>query len=289
MGKVNRVQAQAFLNDDRFEVWPDVFVGYDIESPTLTVGDQTLKCIWPNDRYNWLSGQNWFRNATLPIMIDFSHPDAVIDNVTFYTTHGLPFVLGTTGYDREEGTKEKLLTLAKSETAAASVIGPNMAIDVVFMTMLLEYAQSISPHHFNDWHLRILESHPASKADPSGTALSLARNIFLPMGARFNPEEDMESIRDKNEQVGAIGIPPEYVDGHGYHTYILNKPGDTVQLGFVHNINGREPYIQGTKEAVLHLADHLRRGWPTKVFSMQDIIHGKKIADVASRIVTKAT
>lgn len=285
MGKVNQLMAETLLKDQRFEVMTDVFVGKDVTEPKIVIGDFTMQCVWPEERNGWLIAHTHFDECTPPIIIDFSHPSAVLDNVEFYTRNRLPFVLGTTGYDREAGMKEQLYALANSTTASSSVIAPNMAADVVFMTMLLEHAKSLAPSHFEGWHLQINESHQSAKADPSGTALALAKNIFIPMGAQFDPNEDMDCIRDKEHQLHE-GVPQEHLDGHGWHTYMLSNSDNTVQLGFVHNINGRAPYIDGTIKAVLLLASHLATDSPRRIFSMQDVVKVKSLKDVATIIAS---
>lgn len=54
------------------------------------------------------------------ICIDYTHPSAVNSNAEFYVKHGIPFVMGTTGGDRD-----KLLETVK-DANLFSVIAPNM-------------------------------------------------------------------------------------------------------------------------------------------------------------------
>ena len=54
------------------------------------------------------------------VCIDYTHPDSVNSNADFYIKHGIPFVMGTTGGDRD-----KLMHDVKAANLH-SVIAPNM-------------------------------------------------------------------------------------------------------------------------------------------------------------------
>jgi len=58
-------------------------------------------------------------NADL-ICIDYTHPTAVNSNAEFYIKHGIPFVMGTTGGDRNQ------LLQSVKEAKLFTVIAPNM-------------------------------------------------------------------------------------------------------------------------------------------------------------------
>jgi 4-hydroxy-tetrahydrodipicolinate reductase len=70
------------------------------------------------------------------------------------------------------------------------------------------------------------------------------------------------------------GIPPEYLSGHGWHTYTLISVDKTAKFEFTHNINGREIYAEGTLDAVLFLKQKLAQGAKGRVFSMIDVLKG---------------
>jgi 4-hydroxy-tetrahydrodipicolinate reductase len=60
--------------------------------------------------------------------------------------------------------------------------------------------------------------------------------------------------------------------GHGWHTYTLISPDDSVKFEFVHNINGRRIYCEGTMDAVLFLSRQMAANIQGKVFSMIDVL-----------------
>ena len=59
------------------------------------------------------------------LAIDYTHPSAVNDNARFYVRNEVPFVMGTTGGDREA------LMRDLEEAKAFAVIAPNMGKQIV--------------------------------------------------------------------------------------------------------------------------------------------------------------
>ena len=97
------------------------------------------------------------------VVVDFTHPDAVMDNLEFCISHGIHAVVGTTGF-----TDERLETLrgwlaARSGTGV--LVAPNFAIGAILMMRFAVQAARYFPS------AEIVELHHPNKADaPSGTA-----------------------------------------------------------------------------------------------------------------------
>jgi uridylate kinase len=66
------------------------------------------------------------------VCIDFTHPSAVNGNAAWYAAHKLPFVMGTTGGDREA------LMKCTRASGTYAVIAPNMAKQIVALQAALE-------------------------------------------------------------------------------------------------------------------------------------------------------
>jgi 4-hydroxy-tetrahydrodipicolinate reductase len=199
------------------------------------------------------------------ICIDFTHPDAVVENARFYCENGLPFVMGTTGGDRE------MLEQIVRNSEVPAVIAPNMAKQIVALQAMMKYAKEKFPDLFLGWDLQIRESHQSGKVDTSGTAKAMLK-YFKEMGAN-NTMIHLE--RDPHLQRSLWGIPEEHLGGHGWHTYILTSPDPqkTMKLEFVHNINGRHSYATGALDAALYVAEKFRRG-EKGPFTMIDVLEG---------------
>nr|WP_202805754.1 4-hydroxy-tetrahydrodipicolinate reductase [Actinopolymorpha alba] len=108
--------------------------------------------------------------AGAEVVVDFTHPDAVMGNLRFCIEHGIHAVVGTTGF-----TDERLATVREWLAAAPGVgvlIAPNFSIGAVLM---MRFAQEAA-RHFES--VEIVELHHPRKADaPSGTAARTAELI----------------------------------------------------------------------------------------------------------------
>jgi 4-hydroxy-tetrahydrodipicolinate reductase len=185
------------------------------------------------------------------VVVDYTHPSAVEGNVEFYTQHGIPFVLGTTGGDYQK--VESMVIHSKTP----AVIAPNMALPIVALTAMLEWAGQEFPGVFGDYDLTVRESHQKGKADTSGTAKDLIAR-FQTLGAHFSMDQ-LSMCRDPETQRTEVGIPEEHIMGHAYHTYDLHSEDKTAHFGFSHNILGRSIYAMGTLDAVRFLSARLKK------------------------------
>lgn len=261
-GNVTQVICRQALADDRIEVLPYSLTGPEIQIPDCHVGETAIALIGPDQREDKIAA---VKAAEGPfISVDFTHPTAVNANAEFYCRHQLPFVMGTTGGDREQLTA----TVVKSNTAA--VIAPNMAKQIVGFQAMMAHAAEHFPNLFKGYRLTVRESHQAGKADTSGTAKAMV-GYFNKMGIEFTTDQ-IQKERDPERQSNMWGIPAEHLAGHGWHTYTLISGDQSTKFEFIHNINGREIYGEGTLDAVVFLAAQVAQGVTGKVFSMIDVL-----------------
>ena len=259
-GNVAQVICRHALSDDRIEVLPYSLTGPEIELPSCHVDATAIDLILPDQRDERIEA---IKNAEGRfISVDFTHPTAVNSNAEFYCRHQLPFVMGTTGGDRE------LLMDTVQKSSIAAVIAPNMAKQIVGFQAMMDHAAQQFPNLFKGYSLTIRESHQMGKADTSGTAKAMV-GYFNKMGVDFSPEQ-IEKERDPERQRNMWGIPVEHLTGHGWHTYTLLSADKSAKFEFVHNINGREIYAEGTLDAVIFLSRQLDQGG--RIFSMIDVM-----------------
>jgi 4-hydroxy-tetrahydrodipicolinate reductase len=159
-------------------------------------------------------------------------------------------------------------TVQRSNIAA--VISPNMAKQIVGFQAMMEYAAQTFPGLFSGYSLQIKESHQHGKADTSGTAKAMV-GYFNELGLEFNADEIIK-VRDPNVQKNEMGVPEDFLTGHGWHTYQLTSGDGTVRFAFTHNVNGREIYTLGTLDAVAYLYEKVVLGAKGQVFSMIDVL-----------------
>lgn len=103
-------------------------------------------------------------------VIDFTHPDVVMDNLKFLIDNGIRAVVGTTGFTDERIAQVRAWLEAKP--ASAVLIAPNFAIGAV---LSMHFAKQAAPYFES---VEVIELHHPHKADaPSGTAERTARLI----------------------------------------------------------------------------------------------------------------
>ena len=202
------------------------------------------------------------------IAVDFTHPTAVNENAEFYVAHRIPFVMGTTGGDREA-----LKELVKSANHP-SVIAPNMAKQIVAFQAMIEWLSETFPTAFDGYTLSIVESHQKTKADTSGTAKAVAKS-FERIGLEFD-ESRIVKIRNDADSMEKMHVPAEYLSGHAFHTYSLDSADGTVHFEFRHNVCGRKIYAEGSVDAVNFLAGELSKG-TARPFDMMDVLRSGKM------------
>jgi 4-hydroxy-tetrahydrodipicolinate reductase len=104
------------------------------------------------------------------VVVDFTRPDVVLDNLRWCVTHGLDTVVGTSGFGDER------LAQVRDWLAAAPgvrvLVAPNFSVGAVLM---MRFAQQAARFFEST---EVIELHHAAKADaPSGTALRTASMI----------------------------------------------------------------------------------------------------------------
>jgi 4-hydroxy-tetrahydrodipicolinate reductase len=101
------------------------------------------------------------------VVVDFTHPGAVMDNLRWCVEHGLDVVVGTSGFG-EDRLDEVQGWLATHKRARVLIV-PNFSVGAILMMRFAAQAA-----RFFD-SAEVIELHHANKADaPSGTALRTA-------------------------------------------------------------------------------------------------------------------
>ncbi len=145
--------------------------------------------------------------ATNPdVMVDFTRPDTVADNLRIALAAGIDCVVGTTGLTL--GTLEELAGEAPSGTCL--FVAPNFAVGAVLMMHFSGLAARYMPH------VEIIELHHDRKLDaPSGTAMRTASLI-----AEGRTRTPIAPGRDTELAEGARGAVVDDV-----HVHSVRLPG----------------------------------------------------------------
>jgi 4-hydroxy-tetrahydrodipicolinate reductase len=120
------------------------------------------------DAGDWLFNVS---DAGAQVVVDFTTPDVVMDNIRWCVDQGISAVIGTTGFDAERiGTVREWLDAADDNVGI--LIAPNFGIGAVLM---MQFAAKAA--RFFD-SVEIVELHHPNKIDaPSGTARRTAELI----------------------------------------------------------------------------------------------------------------
>ena len=189
------------------------------------------------------------------VIVDFTNPQTVKDNVRIAIEMGVSPVVGTTGL-----TQDEILYLDKlaKENGVGGIIAPNFAVGAVLMMKFAQTAAKYMPH------VEIIEYHHDQKLDaPSGTALKTAELI------QHSRKDIRQGHPDEKETLaGARG--GEY---QGFRIHSVRLPGlvahqevifgDLGQtLTIRHDSIHRESFMPGVNLAI------------KKVKSVQGIVYG---------------
>jgi 4-hydroxy-tetrahydrodipicolinate reductase len=138
------------------------------------------------------------------VVVDFTHPGAVMQNLEFCIRHDLHAVVGTTGF-----TEERLATVREwlaDKPKVGVLVAPNFSIGAVLM---MQFAQQAATYFDS---VEIVELHHPRKADaPSGTA---ARTAELVAAARREAGLGAMPDATSEERPGARGTEIEGVRVH---------------------------------------------------------------------------
>lgn len=184
------------------------------------------------------------------VVVDFTRPDVVAQNIKVAMSHNVACVVGTTGL-----TEELLSELAQGSTEGACLFyAPNFAIGAVLMMRL---AQDAAKYMSN---VEIIELHHDKKLDaPSGTAVTTAKRIAA---ARTNRPEIVGSDTEIEGGQGARGA---LIDGIAVHSVRLPGLvahqqvifGDTGQtLTITHDSIDRTSFMPGVVLACREVTKH---------------------------------
>jgi 4-hydroxy-tetrahydrodipicolinate reductase len=183
------------------------------------------------------------------VVVDFTTPGAVMDNVRWCVEHGLHVVVGTTGFDDAKLGQVRDWLSAAPELGV--LVAPNFGIAAVLM---MKFAATAAPYFES---VEIVELHHPNKVDaPSGTARRTAELIAAARKGRPSPDATTESLD------GARGSDVEGVRVHAvrlaglvaHQEVLLGGHGETLTLR--HDSLSRESFMPGVLLGVRWVTEH---------------------------------
>jgi len=182
--------------------------------------------------------------AETEVVIDFTHPGVVMDNLKFLIDNGIHVVVGTTGFTDERLGQVKEWLAAKPDVAV--LIAPNFAIGAV---LSMHFAQQAA-RFFES--VEVIELHHPHKADaPSGTAVRTARLIAeARKGMPPNPDATSTGLEGaRGADVDGIPVHSVRLAGLVAHQEVLfGTVGETLIIR--HDSFDRTSFVPGVLLAV---------------------------------------
>ncbi len=180
-------------------------------------------------------------DSNTQVVIDFTHPDVVMDNLKFLIDNGIHAVIGTTGFTEDRLDTVRGWLAEKPEVGV--LIAPNFAIGAV---LTMRFAAQAA--RFFD-SVEIIELHHPSKADaPSGTASRTAELIAEAREeAGRGPMPDATSAefdRARGARVDGVRVHSVRVAGLVAHQEVLlGTQGETLTIR--HDSLDRSSFVPG--------------------------------------------
>jgi 4-hydroxy-tetrahydrodipicolinate reductase len=184
--------------------------------------------------------------ADADVAVDFTRPDAVMENLRWCIQHGVSTVVGTSGFDDQRLASVRQW-LADAPDVAALIV-PNFSVGAVLM---MRFAAQAAPFYES---VEIIELHHPDKADaPSGTARRTAELI-----AAARTDAAMGAVPDatRDEVPGARGAELAGIRVHGvrlrglvaHQEVLFGAVGETLTLR--HDSIDRASFMPGVLAAV---------------------------------------
>ena len=178
------------------------------------------------------------------VIVDFTHPSTVYDNIRSAIAYGVRPVVGTTGLSP---TQIYDLTEFADKASTGCLIIPNFSIGMV----LLQQAAIQASQYFD--HVEIIELHHNQKADaPSGTAIQTAQ-MLAEMGKTYNSAivEETEKLPGARGSLATEGIRIHSIRLPGliaHQEVIFGAAGQVYTLR--HDTSDRACYMPGVLLAI---------------------------------------
>jgi 4-hydroxy-tetrahydrodipicolinate reductase len=189
--------------------------------------------------------------AGVQAVVDFTHPDVVMDNLEFCISHGIHAVVGTTGFDAER--LDRLRSWLADSEGTGVLVAPNFSIGAVLM---MRFAAEAAKFYES---VEIIELHHPDKADaPSGTSRRTAELIAAARAeAGLGPVPDATSTGLE----GARGADVDGIRVHGlrvrglvaHQEVVLGGVGETLTIR--HDSLDRVSFTPGVLLALRQIAD----------------------------------
>jgi 4-hydroxy-tetrahydrodipicolinate reductase len=193
-------------------------------------------------------------------LIDFTRPEATLENLKFCVANNKSIVIVTTGFSDEQ--KQQITDASESISV---VFAPNMSVGVNLCFKLLDIAARVLGDEVD---IEVVEAHHRHKVDaPSGTALRMGEVIADALGRDLKEcavygREGISGERDR-KTIGFETIRAGDIVGD--HTVMFADIGERVEI--THKASSRMTFANGAVRAATWLQNQ-----SAGLYDMQDVL-----------------
>lgn len=190
-----------------------------------------------------------FERAGVQVVVDFTVPEVVLQNLEWVIAHGMHAVVGTTGWDEDRLNTVRGFLLSHPNVGV--MIAPNFAIGAV---LLMKFAEQAAQYYES---VEIVELHHPNKVDaPSGTARTTATRIAAGRAAAgLGAQPDATTVALDGARGALVdGVPVHAVRLRGllaHEEVLFGNVGETLTLR--HDSLDRTCFMPGVLLAVRNI------------------------------------
>jgi len=167
------------------------------------------------------------------VVIEFSTPHSVLNNINTCLNAKVPIVVGTTGWHNQLNEISK----ACNDKNGALFYASNFSLGVAIFSKVNEYLASIM-NNYPTYDVSMKEIHHIHKLDkPSGTAISLANQIIEKIDSKKK-----WSITEQSEETLFI---EDIREGMVPGTHIIKYSSDIDDIEIMHKAHNRKGFALG--------------------------------------------
>jgi 4-hydroxy-tetrahydrodipicolinate reductase len=172
------------------------------------------------------------------VVIDFSHPSCIQENIKFYISNEIPAVIGTTGWYDEV---ENLKAFAKDYPNSSIIYSGNFSIGVSLYREVVKLASSLFGKT-GSYDVFANEIHHREKADsPSGTAKLISDIIVENFDGKDKVVTERLDRKIEPNEIHVSSTRGGWIPGT--HTVVFDSPFDSVEL--THRARTRDGFAIG--------------------------------------------
>ncbi len=190
----------------------------------------------------------------MEVAIDFSQPEAAVENISQCLRNGIPVISGTTGWLADY---DKVTELCRAQDGAF-LYASNFSLGVNLFFELNRHLSRLMSG-VPGYSVQMTEIHHSGKKDaPSGTAISLAEGIIA------HSDYQSWSLGEKGHGIIPV-VSKRTGDVPGTHRIAYESEVDRIEIQ--HTAHNREGFAQGALLAAQWLVG--KKG----VFGMKDVLN----------------